>query len=47
MLRSSSGYSEGVPDRFSDTAPEVTGRKDYGRSASDVGPDPGVIRVGH
>jgi hypothetical protein len=47
MLRSFSSYSAGMPDRFRDPAPKVAGRKDYGRSASDVGPDPGVIKVGH
>jgi hypothetical protein len=48
MLRSSSSYSAGMPDRESDPAPEgKRGQKTHGRSASDVGPDPGVIKVGH
>jgi hypothetical protein len=47
MLRSSSSYSAGMPDRFSDPAPEGNRPEGYGRSASEVGPDPGVIKVGH
>jgi hypothetical protein len=36
-----------MPDRFRDPVPEGNRQKPHRRSASDVGPDPGVIKVGH
>jgi len=48
MLRSCASRSERMPDRLRDPAAEGgRGEKAHGRSASDVGPGPGVIRVGH